>query len=183
MIEFNNIAAVIRPQLRMIILDRDGVINYDSDAYIKRPEEWNALPGSLEAICKLQQHFHVCVATNQSGLGRGLFDLDALNAIHARMQEEISALGGKPVPIFFCPHTPEAKCSCRKPLPGLVTAALEHFDQRAEEALMVGDANRAIEAGLAAGCHTVMVGDGASAPADTPRARDLSEVTQALTSF
>ena len=111
----------LRPPL--VILDRDGVINQDSDAYIKSPEEWIPIPGSLEAIARLNHAgILVAVASNQSGLGRGLFDLDTLNAMHAKFHQALGRAGGHVDGIFFCPHTPQDGCDCRKPRPGLLHA-------------------------------------------------------------
>lgn len=104
--------------MKLIILDRDGVINQDSDDYIKSPEEWVPIPGSLQAIADLNQSgYRVVIASNQSGLARGLFDIDALNAIHRKMQHELGRIGGHIDGIFFCPHGPKAHCNCRKPKP------------------------------------------------------------------
>jgi len=112
--------------MHLVILDRDGVINRESDAYIKSPEEWIPLPGSLEAIARLNRAgFTVVVASNQSGVGRGLFDLNALDAIHSRMQAELAKVGGKIDTIFYCPHKPEDNCDCRKPKAGLFTQIAE----------------------------------------------------------
>src|SRR5690349_2204364 len=106
--------------MKLVILDRDGVINHDSDAYIKKPEEWMPIEGSLEAIARLNQSgFHVVVATNQSGVGRGLFDMATLNAIHDKMHRALGQVGGRVDAIFYCPHTPEANCRCRKPKLGM----------------------------------------------------------------
>ncbi len=106
--------------MKLVILDRDGVINHDSDHFIKSPEEWTPLPGSLAAIASLNQNgWRVAVATNQSGLARGLFDMQALNAMHAKMHKALAAVGGRIDAVFFCPHVPEDGCDCRKPKPGL----------------------------------------------------------------
>ena len=106
--------------MKLVILDRDGVINYDSDQYIKSPGEWKPMPGSLEAIAKLTQAgYKVVIASNQSGIGRGLFDMDTLNAIHDKMHRAVQSLGGRIDAVFYCPHTSESKCSCRKPKPGM----------------------------------------------------------------
>ena len=105
---------------QIVILDRDGVINEDSSAFIKSPAEWRPIPGSLEAIARLNRAgYQVVVATNQSGVGRGLFDIRTLTAIHQRMRQALAAVGGRIDAIFFCPHAPEAECACRKPAPGL----------------------------------------------------------------
>ena len=107
--------------MKLVILDRDGVINHDSDSYIKRPEEWKAIPGSLEAIARLTQAgYHVVVATNQSGVGRGLFEMSTLNAIHDKMHRAVSQAGGRIDAVFYCPHAQEANCECRKPKAGLL---------------------------------------------------------------
>ena len=106
--------------MKLVILDRDGVINFDSDQYIKSPEEWKPIPGSLEAIARLNQAgYRVVVATNQSGIGRGLFDMDTLNAIHDKMHKALAPAGGRIDAIFFCPHTADSNCDCRKPKPGM----------------------------------------------------------------
>ena len=113
---------------KLVILDRDGVINHDSDDYIKSPEEWVPIPGSLEAIARLHREgYKVIVATNQSGVGRGLFDMDTLGRIHARMLEAVRAKGGEIDAIFFCPHKPEDNCGCRKPQPGLFQEIAERL--------------------------------------------------------
>ena len=102
--------------MKLIILDRDGVINYDRDAHIRSPDEWKPLPGSLEAIARLNQDgYHVIVATNQSGIGRGLFDMSALNAINDKMHKSLAQVGGRIDAVFYCPHKMTDECSCRKP--------------------------------------------------------------------
>ena len=127
-----------RPKL--IILDRDGVINHDSDAYIKSPDEWRPLPGSIEAIARLTKAgFRIAVVTNQSGVARGLFDLQVLAAIHAKMLALVEKAGGRIDAIFFCPHGPNAACECRKPKPGLFVEALERFGALPAETWSVGD--------------------------------------------
>jgi histidinol-phosphate phosphatase family protein len=105
---------------KLVILDRDGVINFDSAQFIKNPAEWKPIPGSLEAIARLNQNgYRVVVATNQSGVGRGLFDMDTLNQIHAKMHKAVVAVGGRIDAIFYCPHAADSKCDCRKPKPGM----------------------------------------------------------------
>jgi D-glycero-D-manno-heptose 1,7-bisphosphate phosphatase len=105
--------------MKLIILDRDGVINFDSAEYIKSPAEWKPIPGSLEAIARLNHDgYHVVVATNQSGIGRGLFEVAALNAIHEKMHKALGQAGGRIDAVFFCPHAQDAGCNCRKPKPG-----------------------------------------------------------------
>ena len=147
--------------MKLIILDRDGVINYDSDQFIKSPQEWNPIPGSLEAIASLNQAgFRVVVASNQSGVGRGLFDMATLNAIHARMHKLVAQAGGRIDAVFFCPHAADSRCQCRKPKPGLMQeiAARLHVDLRGVP--MVGDALRDIQAAVAVGARPILVKTG-----------------------
>jgi len=145
----------------LICLDRDGVINQDSEAYIKSPEEWHAIPGSLEAIARLTTAgYTIAVITNQSGLGRGLFDLKTLVAIHEKMLREIRAVGGEVAAIFYCPHLPGDQCACRKPQPGLLLQAKEYFQVTLKGVWMVGDTFRDVEAARAVGCQPVLVKTG-----------------------
>lgn len=124
----------------LIILDRDGVINEDSDAYIKHPDEWIAIPGSVEAIAQLTKHgYNIAIATNQSGLGRGLFSLDALEAIHHKLRSAVEAAGGRIDAVAFCPHHPDAQCHCRKPEIGLLLAIHQEFPVDPDTSWFVGD--------------------------------------------
>ncbi|WP_144111548.1 D-glycero-beta-D-manno-heptose 1,7-bisphosphate 7-phosphatase [Paraburkholderia sp. BCC1886] len=151
------------PTKKVVILDRDGVINVDSDAYIKSPDEWVALPGSLEAIARLNQAgYRVAIATNQSGIGRGLFDMNALNAMHLKMHRVAAAVGGRIDAVFFCPHTAEDHCECRKPKPGMLKMIAERFEVDPEHTPVVGDAIRDLQAGAALGhpTHLVLTGKG-----------------------
>lgn len=142
----------------LFILDRDGVINQDSDDYIKSPAEWQALPGSLEAIAKLNQAHHlVVIASNQSGVGRGYFDLAALNAIHEKMHLALAKLGGHIDAIYFCPHTPKVNCKCRKPKPGLLEQIKHDFPKDFASAIAIGDSMRDIEAAQALNLQTCLV--------------------------
>ena len=135
------------PSTKLIILDRDGVINYDSDRYIKSPEEWHPIPGSLEAIARLNQAgYQVVVATNQSGVARGLFDMSTLNAIHNKMIQSLSQVGGRIDGIFFCPHSNEANCNCRKPKTGLFEEITKVFNVSLKNVPAVGDSLRDLEA-------------------------------------
>src|SRR5574343_763664 len=114
--------------MKLVILDRDGTINEDSDDYIKSAEEWQPLPGALEAIARLNQDgWHVVLATNQSGLGRGLFDMAMFNAMHVKMNSLLAKQGGRVDAVFFCPHAPEDDCTCRKPRPGLFEQVAERY--------------------------------------------------------
>ena len=115
--------------MKLVILDRDGVINHDSDAYIKSPDEWRPVPGSLKAIARLTQAgFHVVVATNQSGIGRGLFEMATLNAIHDKMHRAVAQAGGRIDAVFYCPHAQDANCACRKPRAGLLEEIGRRFN-------------------------------------------------------
>jgi D-glycero-D-manno-heptose 1,7-bisphosphate phosphatase len=129
--------------MRLVILDRDGVINYDSVDYIKSLQEWRPIPGSLEAIARLHRAgYRVVVATNQSGIGRGLLSMDTLAAIHGRMLEQVRKQGGEIDAIFFCPHTPEDGCDCRKPAPGLFKEIAKRLQTNLVGVYVVGDAER-----------------------------------------
>lgn len=144
--------------MKLIIVDRDGVINRESDAFVKSADEWVALPGSLEAIALLNQAgWRVAVATNQSGLGRGLFDMAALNAMHAKLRHELTRLGGNVEGIFMCPHAPDEGCDCRKPLPGLMHAIGERLEVELAGVPAVGDSLRDLQAAAAAGCAPILV--------------------------
>lgn len=144
--------------MKLVILDRDGVINYDSDQYIKSPAEWKAMPGSLEAIAKLTQAgYKVVIASNQSGIGRGLFDMDTLNAIHDKMHRAVQAVGGRIDAVFYCPHTNESKCNCRKPKPGMFLRIGACFNTDLSEAFVIGDSLRDLQPAASVGARTVLV--------------------------
>ncbi len=163
--------------MKLVIIDRDGVINEDSDDYIKRPEEWRPLAGSLQAIARLvQAGWRIVVATNQSGVARGLFDLATLSAIHAKMHHAVAAAGGRIDAIFFCPHGPDDGCECRKPKPGMIREILERFDANAADVFYVGDTLRDLQAAVAAGCRPVLVLSGKGR--QTLQAGGLPEPTQ-----
>ena len=151
--------------MKLVILDRDGTINADSDEFIKSPEEWVPLPGALEAIARLNHAgWHCVIASNQSGLGRGLFDVASLNAIHTKMYKMVAAQGGRIDAVFFCPHTAEDGCLCRKPLPGLFEQIGERFGVELKGTPVVGDGLRDLQAGVLVGCepHMLLTGKGAS---------------------
>ena len=159
--------------MKLIILDRDGTINEDRDDFVKSPDEWVPIPGSLEAIARLNHAgWHTVVATNQSGLARGLFDMATLNAIHAKMNRALGDLGGRIDAVFFCPHGPDDGCTCRKPLPGLLQTIGERYGVSLRETYAVGDSVRDLEAGVAAGCapHLVRTGKGTLLDDDALRA-------------
>lgn len=147
--------------LKYVILDRDGVINRDSDAYIKSPEEWIPENGSLEAIELLNRHgYHVVVATNQSGLARGLYDEATLFQIHSKMQRMVSEKGGRIDAIFYCPHGPDDGCDCRKPEPGLLLQFAERAKTSLENIPFIGDTLRDINAAKAVGARPILVKTG-----------------------
>ncbi len=151
--------------MKLVILDRDGTINEDSAEYIKSPAEWQPLPGALEAIARLNHAgWHVVIASNQSGLGRGLFDMATLNAMHAKMHRLLAAVGGRVDAIFYCPHTEQDRCHCRKPAPGLFEQIGERYGIDLKGVPTLGDAARDLWAGVAAGCepHLVLTGKGAA---------------------
>ena len=150
--------------MKLVILDRDGTINVQSDDFIKSADEWMPLPGAMEAIAQLNHAgWHVVVASNQSGLGRGLFDVAALNAMHTKLHKQLAVVGGRIDAIFYCPHSPEEKCNCRKPLPGLFEQIGERYGVDLKQVPTVGDNLRDLQAGVAAGCepHLVLTGKGA----------------------
>jgi len=142
----------------LIILDRDGVINHDSEDYIKSEDEWFPLAGSIEAIAQLSQSgFTVCVATNQSGLARGLFDEFTLSRMHELMRTLVEAQGGTIEGIFFCPHGPDDGCHCRKPRPGLLNQIEEQLQVDVAGAWFIGDTEKDIDAALAKNCKPILV--------------------------
>jgi D-glycero-D-manno-heptose 1,7-bisphosphate phosphatase len=147
--------------MALIILDRDGVINHDSDEYIKSPDEWNAIPGSLEAIARLtQSDYRVVVVTNQSGLARKKFDIETLNAIHQKMFNHLAQFGGKIEAIFFCPHGPKQGCKCRKPRTGLFDDLADRLRVSLTNVPCVGDNLTDIEAAQAVNATPILVRSG-----------------------
>ncbi len=144
--------------MKLIILDRDGVINYDSAQFIKNPEEWKPIPGSLEAIARLcQADYRVVVATNQSGVGRGLFEMSMLNAIHDKMHRAVAQVGGRIDAVFFCPHTAEANCNCRKPRSGMIEEVAERYNMNLQGVPAVGDSLRDLESTARLGAQPILV--------------------------
>jgi D-glycero-D-manno-heptose 1,7-bisphosphate phosphatase len=155
--------------MKLVILDRDGTINHDSDAYIKSPAEWTPIPGSLEAIARLiQADYRVVVATNQSGIARGLLNTQSLFAIHEKLQRALGQVGGRIDAFFFCPHKADDACRCRKPQPGMLLEVAQRFNVSIEDAYMVGDSRKDLEAAFAAGARPVLVltGNGAKTQAE-----------------
>ena len=144
--------------MKLVILDRDGTINEDSDQYIKSPSEWRPIEGSLDAIARLTQAgYRLVVATNQSGIARGLFDTSTLIAIHDRLQQAAAQAGGRIDAFFFCPHAADSACECRKPRPGMLLEIARRFNVSLADVYMVGDAQRDLEAAAAAGARPVLV--------------------------
>ena len=177
--------------MKLIILDRDGVINHDSDKYIKSPDEWKPIKGSLEAIARLcQWGYRVVVATNQSGVGRGFFDMDTLNAIHEKMTRAVSQVGGRIDAIFYCTHTDADQCQCRKPKAGMLEEIATRYGVPLSGVPVVGDSLRDLQAAQVAGAQPMLVltGKGAKTAADpqlppgTPLFADLAGVVAHLTS-
>jgi D-glycero-D-manno-heptose 1,7-bisphosphate phosphatase len=147
--------------LKLIILDRDGVINEDSDQYIKSPNEWHAISGSLEAIVKLNNAgYKVVVATNQSGIARNFFTEDILLAIHKKMQNELAKIGGHIDDIFYCPHHPNDNCMCRKPNPKMLLDIFNKYNFNANECLLIGDSLKDIQVAKKVGCEVILVKTG-----------------------
>ena len=175
--------------MKLIILDRDGVINYDSAEFIKKPEEWKPIPCSLEAIARLNQDgYRVIVATNQSGIGRGLLDMAALNAINDKMHKALAHVGGRIDAVFYCPHAQDADCTCRKPKPGLFEDIASRFNIDLTDVPCVGDSLRDLQAAAQVGAKPMLVLTGkgkqtardGGLPADTETFADLNEAVNSL---
>lgn len=144
--------------MKLVILDRDGVINHDSAQFIKAPDEWKPIAGSLEAIARLNQTgYQVVVATNQSGVGRGLLDMATLNAIHDLMHRRLAEVGGQIAAVFYCPHAADAGCSCRKPRAGLFEEIGRRFDVDLAGVPTIGDSLRDLQAAAAVGASPMLV--------------------------
>lgn len=145
--------------MKIAILDRDGTLNQWGDhGFIGRPDEWVAVPGALEAVSRLNRAgWHVVVVTNQPGLGRGLFDVIELNAVHAKMHRELAAAGGRVEAVFFCPHAPDEDCACRKPRPALFQQIAERYGAGGSEIWAIGSGVEHLQAGQALGAHLMFV--------------------------
>ena len=166
--------------MKLVIVDRDGTVCVEREGYIQTPDEWEALPGALDAIARLNQAgYHVVVAANMPGLGRGLFDSAALNAIHTKMAKQLAAVGGRVEAIFFCPHAPEEGCTCRKPAPGLFQKIGERYKIDLKQVHAVGNSLSDAQAAHAAGCVPHLVLTGRHAPqADAPLPPDYPAATR-----
>ena len=173
--------------MKLIILDRDGVINFDSEHFIKSPDEWKPIPGSLEAIARLtREGWRVVVATNQSGLARGLFEMATLNAIHAKMHKAVALAGGRIDAVFYCPHAAETLCECRKPNAGLFKEIAARYGSDLRGVPSIGDSLRDLEAALKVGARPLLVRTGkgertltnAAMPPDVPVFADLQAAVE-----
>ena len=173
--------------MKLVILDRDGVINIDSVNFIKNPNEWIAIPNSLEAIALLNQSgFRVALATNQSGIARGLFDMATLNAINDKMHRALAQLGGRIDAMFYCPHAADDNCTCRKPKTGMIKDISRRFSVDLSEVYAVGDSLRDLQAFHDAGCKPILVRSGkgeetlahGDLPPNTLIFSDLNEAVQ-----
>ena len=166
--------------MKLVIVDRDGTVCVEREGYIQTPDEWEPLPGALDAIARLNQAgYHVVIAANMPGLGRGLFDMAALNAIHTKMAKQLAAVGGRVEAIFFCPHAPEEACSCRKPAPGLFHKIGERYKIDLKQVHAVGNSLSDAQAAHAAGCVPHLVLTGRHAPqADAPLPPDYPAATR-----
>jgi D-glycero-D-manno-heptose 1,7-bisphosphate phosphatase len=147
--------------MKLVILDRDGVINLDSDHFIKSPAEWKPIAGSLEAIAKLNHMgYRVVIASNQSGIGRGLFDMGALNAINDKMYRALAHVGGRIDALFYCPHAADSNCGCRKPKPGMLVDIGQRFNVDLAGVPAVGDSLRDLQAASSVGAQPILVQTG-----------------------
>ena len=164
----------MQPIPKLIILGRDGILNEFREDHIKASEEWVAVPGALEAVSRLNHAgWHVVVATNQSGIGRGMIDMASVNAVHAHMMRSLQTLGGRIDAVFFCPHTPEDGCDCRKPLPGMALDIGRRYGADLAMVPMVGDTLRDLQAAQAAGCEPHLVRSGRAAALDAGQVADM----------
>ena len=158
MVQFATEGVPTTRTLKLIVLDRDGVINHDSAHFIKSPDEWRPIPGSLEAIARLNHAgYRVVVATNQSGIGRGLFDMATLNLIHEKMHKALAMAGGRIDAVFFCPHTGDSDCECRKPRPGMLREIGQRFAIDLADVPVIGDSLRDLQAAEAVGAKPMLV--------------------------
>jgi D-glycero-D-manno-heptose 1,7-bisphosphate phosphatase len=173
--------------MKLVILDRDGVINQDSDQFIKNTTEWKPIPGSLEAIAKLNHAgYRVVVASNQSGIGRGLLDMGALNAINDKMYRVLAQVGGRIDALFYCPHAAEANCECRKPKAGMFIDISQRFNVDLAGVPSVGDSLRDLQAAASVGAQPMLVLTGKGTrtqaagglPEGTPVFADLAEAVR-----
>ncbi len=167
----------MHPVPKLVILGRDGILNEFRDDHVKSPSEWQPIPGALEAVARLNHSgWHVVVATNQSGVGRGMIDMASVNAIHAHMMQRLAAVGGRIDAVFFCPHTPEDHCDCRKPLPGLMLEISRRYGIDLAHVPMVADTLRDLQAAHSAGCQPHLLRCGRAAGLDDEQVRQLVDL-------
>jgi D-glycero-D-manno-heptose 1,7-bisphosphate phosphatase len=158
MVQLASEAVATKRAVKLIVLDRDGVVNRDSDQFIKSPDEWRPIPGSLEAIARLNHAgYRVVIATNQSGIGRGLFEMATLNAIHEKMHKALALVGGRIDALFYCPHTADAQCECRKPKTGMLKEIGVRFGVDLAGVPCIGDSLRDLTAAAAVGAQPILV--------------------------
>ena len=164
----------MQPVVKLVILGRDGILNDFRDDHVKAPEEWSPIAGALEAVSRLNHAgWHVVVATNQSGIGRGMIDMASVNAVHAHMLKQLQLAGGRIDAVFFCPHTPEDGCDCRKPQPGLMREIGKRYGIDLKQVPMVGDTLRDLQAAQASGCEPHLVCSGRAAGLDAAQIQAL----------
>ena len=157
----------MQPVLKLVILGRDGILNDFRDDHVKSPDEWFPIAGALEALSRLNHGgWHAVIATNQSGIGRGMIDMASVNAVHAHMMRELAAVGGRIDAVFFCPHTPADGCDCRKPEPGLMREIGKRYGIDLKHVPMVADTLRDLQAAHAAGCEPHLVRSGRAGELD-----------------
>ena len=149
---------------RLVILGRDGILNVYREDHVKSPDEWEPIPNALEAVARLNHAgWHTVVATNQAGIGRGMIDMASINTVHQRMMQRLAEVGGRLDAVFFCPHTPEDDCDCRKPKPGLMKQIAQRYGIELRTVPMVADTLRDLQAAHAAGCEPHLVRTGRAA--------------------
>ncbi|WP_298232788.1 D-glycero-beta-D-manno-heptose 1,7-bisphosphate 7-phosphatase [uncultured Azohydromonas sp.] len=180
----------MNPIPKLVILGRDGILNQYREDHVKEPSEWTPVPGALEAVARLNHAgWHVVVATNQAGIGRGMIDMASLNAVHAHMMKVLQQQGGRIDAVFLCPHTPEDHCDCRKPLPGLMLDIGRRYGADLTQVPLVGDTARDMLAARAAGCQPHLLRSGRGAALDEAQLQQLAaqvpglQVHQDLSAF
>ncbi len=167
--------------MKLVILGRDGILNHYREDHVKSPDEWEPIEGALEAVARLHHAgYHVVVATNQSGIGRGMIDMASVNAVHVHMVQRAQAMGGRIDAVFFCPHTPEDRCACRKPLPGMMQDIGDRYGVDLSTVPMVSDTLRDMEAASAAGCPAHLILSGRAAQLDPSQREQLLQRVPAV---
>ena len=167
--------------MKLVILGRDGILNQYREDHVKSPDEWEPIEGALEAVARLHHAgYHVVVATNQSGIGRGMIDMASVNAVHVHMVQRAQAMGGRIDAVFFCPHTPEDCCACRKPLPGMMRDIGDRYGVDLSTVPVVSDTLRDMEAAQAAGCPAHLILSGRAAQLDSSQREQLLQRVPAV---